>query len=79
MLQIMLLKKWAMPPTLLNAYPAMVGNGVTKLLERALPAEVSTDPLQLQHTRSWFQQYYDLHSTDHSKPYDGITELHFQH
>ncbi|WP_289712693.1 HAD family hydrolase [uncultured Muribaculum sp.] len=69
------LEKMGYAPHPLNAYPAMVGNGVTKLLERALPAEVSTDPLQLQHTRSWFQQYYDLHSTDHSKPYDGITEL----
>ena len=37
------LEKMGYVPHPLNAYPAMVGNGVTKLLERALPAEVSTD------------------------------------
>lgn len=69
------LQKMGYPPHPLQSYPAMVGNGVTKLLERALPAEVSTDPLQLQHTRKHFQQYYDQHSADHSRPYDGIPEL----
>ncbi len=69
------LEKMGYPPHPLGLYTAMVGNGVTKLLERALPAEIGTDPLQLQRTRQWFQQYYDQHSTDHSKPYEGIPEL----
>lgn len=69
------LQQMGYPTHPLQAYPAMVGNGVTKLLERAMPAEVCSDPLQLQHTRQYFQQYYDLHSADHSSPYDGIPEL----
>lgn len=69
------LQQMGYPTHPLQAYPAMVGNGVTKLLERAMPAEVCSDPLQLQHTRQYFQQYYDLHSADHSSPYEGIPEL----
>ncbi|MCM1021607.1 MAG: HAD family hydrolase [Muribaculum sp.] len=69
------LEKMGYAPHPLTAYPTMVGNGVTKLLERALPTDVSNDPLQLQHTRVYFQQYYDKHSTDNSRPYDGIPQL----
>ena len=69
------LQQMGYPTHPLQAYPAMVGNGVTKLLERAMPAEVCSDPLQLQHTRQYFQQYYDLHSADHTSPYEGIPEL----
>lgn len=62
-------------PTLpLTAYPSMVGNGVRKLLQRALPSGQDTDE-QIEKLRTVFTQYYDEHCTDHSAPYPGIPEL----
>ena len=58
----------------LSAYPAMVGNGVRKLLQRALPSGMDTDE-QIEKLRAVFTQYYDEHCTDHSEPYPGIPEL----
>ena len=50
-----------------------VGNGVKKLIERAVPAgtEVST----YNNVFSDFRAYYMEHSLDSTKPYDGIREL----
>lgn len=56
------------------AYPSMVGNGVRKLLQRALPSGHDTDE-QIEKLRTVFTQYYDEHCTDHSAPYPGIAEL----
>lgn len=58
----------------LAAYPSMVGNGVRKLLQRALPSGLDTEE-QIEKLRSVFTQYYDEHGTDHSSPYPGIPEL----
>jgi len=50
-----------------------VGNGVKKLIERAVPAgtEVST----YNNVFSDFRAYYMEHSLDSTKPYEGIREL----
>ena len=58
----------------LAAYPSRVGNGVRKLLQRALPSGMDTDE-QVERLRTAFTQYYDEHCTDHSAPYPGIPEL----
>ncbi len=55
-------------------YPTMVGNGVSKLLERALP-EDARDETNLARMRQAFRAYYDEHCCDATKPYPGIPEL----
>lgn len=55
-------------------YPSMVGNGVTKLLERALPAEVR-DEANINRMRKAFMAYYDEHCCDATRPYAGMPEL----
>lgn len=57
-----------------SAYPYYVGNGVIKLIERALPSDART-PEIIEKARREFTAYYDLHDTDESVPYPGIPEL----
>lgn len=55
-------------------YNFMVGNGINKLFERALPEESRTEENVLR-VRKEFVPYYDQHNADKSRPYPGITEL----
>ncbi len=68
------LERMGFPPHPLASYPSMVGNGVMKLLMRALPAGSAT-PECLEELRGYFKEYYDVHCTEHSKPYPGIRAL----
>ncbi len=56
------------------AYPMFVGNGVNKLIERALPEDARTTE-NVTRLRSLFTEYYDLHCTDTTVTYRGIPEL----
>lgn len=56
------------------SYPTMVGNGVAKLLERALPDSART-PETLARALKIFRAYYDEHLADATRPYPGIPEL----
>lgn len=56
----------------LSTYNYMVGNGVRRLIERAEP---DADPTTVEHLLEIFREYYDQHSTDHTRPYPGIPEL----
>lgn len=56
------------------AYPSMVGHGVRRLLQNALPSGYET-PDNVERLREEFRRYYDEHSTDHTVPYPGIPEL----
>ena len=49
-----------------------VGNGVRKLMERAVP-DGADNPL-FDETFATFRQYYMAHSLDTTRPYDGIPE-----
>ncbi len=51
----------------------MVGNGVAKLIERALPAGMA-DP-QYEAVLAAFKEYYSRHKADHTRPYAGITVM----
>lgn len=51
-----------------------VGNGVSKLLERALPEKART-PQNIADMRAAFFAYYDAHLTDKTRPYEGIDKL----
>lgn len=55
-------------------YNNMVGNGINKLFERALPEGEQT-PENVLRVRQQFVPYYDLHNADKSQPYPGIPEL----
>lgn len=59
---------------LAEAYNLMVGNGINKLFERALPEGEKTKENVLQIRRE-FLLHYDRHNTDKSQPYPGISEL----
>ena len=49
-----------------------VGNGVRKLMERAIPDGASNPDFEA--TFATFRQHYMTHSLDTTKPYDGIPE-----
>jgi phosphoglycolate phosphatase len=51
-----------------------VGNGINKLLERALPANEQTEENVIR-MRAHFVPYYDAHNADLSTPYQGIEVL----
>ena len=58
----------------LSAYPLMVGNGINKLFERALPEGEKT-PENVLRMRAEFIPYYNVHNADMSRPYPGIPDL----
>ncbi len=55
-------------------YCHFVGNGIAKLFERALPAEVRTAE-HIARMRTHFLDYYDRHNTEATTPYPGIPQL----
>mgnify|MGYP000196466974 CR=1 FL=1 len=57
-----------------SAYNFMVGNGINKLFERALPEGEKSEENVLR-VRKEFVPYYDVHNADKSRPYPGIPEL----
>lgn len=57
------------------SYPYLVGNGVRRLIERALPEEQRRDPDVASRMLEVFKAYYDEHCTDLTRPYDGIDDL----
>lgn len=61
------------PTHSLAAVRRMVGNGVAKLIERALP-EGAADQ-QFAAVLEHFKEYYGRHKADQTAPYEGITEL----
>ena len=58
----------------IEAYRYFVGNGISKLFERALPENEKTEE-NVMRIRKTFLPYYDEHNTDFTKPYEGIPEL----
>lgn len=65
------LEKLGYPTFDYEAYKKMVGNGVKKLCERALPEDKKG---MLSELHKLFKEYYDVHYLDKTKPYDGIKE-----
>jgi len=56
------------------AYNMMVGNGVRRLIERALPSECR-DSDTVDRLLADFRAYYDEHLCDSTVPYEGIPSL----
>lgn len=68
------LRQYGYPEHELAQYRFFVGNGITKLIERALPPEARKEEIILK-LRKEFVTYYQQHKTDLSSPYPGIPEL----
>ena len=62
------------PTHKIEDYPRLVGNGINRLIERALPEEHRQEQTVLR-VREYFVPFYDEHNCDLTRPYEGITEL----
>ena len=66
------LRQHGMPEHTIDDVRRFVGNGVRKLMERAIPdGEKNPD---FEATFATFREYYMHHSLDNTRPYPGITE-----
>ena len=68
------LKQLGYPTHDVETILTFVGNGINKLLERALPSHEQTEENVIR-MRSHFVPYYDVHNADLSNPYPGIVSL----
>lgn len=67
------LREMNMPQRTINEVRLFVGNGVRKLIERAVPAGTSKEVTE--ETLAIFRRHYLEHGLDSTMPYDGINEL----
>jgi phosphoglycolate phosphatase len=58
----------------IDAYYKFVGNGIAKLIRRALPADAATEE-NVQRLLPPFREYYNQHMADDTKPYRGVIAL----
>lgn len=58
-----------------EAFRGMVGNGVRKLVTRAMPEELRENGTAVDRVLERFLAYYTDHIDDRSRPYPGIPEL----
>lgn len=63
-----------LPTHSFEEYCSFVGNGILRLVERALPEELRTENY-VKAARADFLAYYIDHIDEHTTPYDGITAL----
>lgn len=57
------------------SYPYFVGNGVKRLIERALPEDARKNAQVVSNMLRDFKAYYNDHNTDRTVPYEGMPEL----
>lgn len=67
------LRQFGMPERSLEEVRMFVGNGIRKLVERAVPA--GTPEEKIDQILDVFLEYYEIHSADNTSPYPGILEL----
>lgn len=67
------LEEYGYPTHPLEKYRIMVGNGIKKLVERALPPSVSEGTLK--EALEKFKKIYAVHQLDKTAPYKGIIDL----
>lgn len=56
-------------------YRQMVGGGIKRLVERALPAELATNEQYVEECVTQFRRYYVDNIDRHTIPYEGMPEL----
>ena len=62
-----------MPERTLDEIRSFVGNGIRKLIERAVMPETSAEQIDVIHKD--FMKHYEIHCADFTRPYDGINDL----
>ena len=62
-----------MPRRTFEETRAFVGNGIRRLIERAVPA--GTDVTTTDEVQATFDGHYARHCNDHTRPYPGVPEL----
>lgn len=67
------LRQFEMPERSLEEVRMFVGNGIRKLVERAVPSGTSEE--KIAQVLDVFLEYYEIHSADNTSPYPGILEL----
>ena len=67
------LRQHHMPEHSIDDVRRFVGNGVRRLMERAVPEGVANPAFEA--AFATFREYYMEHSLDTTRPYDGIPEL----
>lgn len=66
------LRQFGFPEHTIDDIRRFVGNGVRRLMERAVPAGVG--PTQFEEVLATFRQHYMNHALDTTRPYAGIPE-----
>ncbi|QIH31720.1 HAD family hydrolase [Sphingobacterium sp. DR205] len=69
-----ILQRYGYPTHPLSAYKKFVGNGVQKLIERALPENARSENI-ITTLLTAFKAYYEQKPVSHTKPYTGIMPL----
>ncbi len=74
------LRTMAMPERTRDEIQSFVGDGVRLLMERAVPADIRAAAdgaarREFERALTLFKEYYGAHSTDKTRPYDGILPL----
>lgn len=67
------LRKMGMPERSIDEVRTFVGNGVQKLLERAVPGGLENP--RFEETFAEFKDYYSVHCNDKTGPYEGVLPL----
>ena len=67
------LEKMGYPIRTYEEVRSFVGNGIRKLIERAVPMGTPAD--KIDETHQIFMPYYEKHCADKTRPYDGIVDL----
>ncbi len=68
------LRAFGFPEHEVDAYRYFVGNGIPKLIERALPEEHRDDKTEAE-IKAKFFEYYNVHSMDKTRAYSGVPEM----
>ena len=67
------LRLYNMPERTLDEIRSFVGNGIRKLIERAVVSGTSDEMIEIIHKD--FMKHYEIHCADFTKPYNGVNSL----
>ena len=70
-----ILQKNNFPTHPVDSYKYFVGNGMSKVIERALPVDISINPDIVENLRKEFIEYYKIHSMCKTAPYTGVIDM----
>ena len=57
-----------------ECYKYFAGDGILKMIERAVPVQYKSDPIVFE-LKDMFMEYYSKHYADNTVAYDGLNEL----